>query len=103
MKDSRKRGSAREDKRPTPKNSKTPYDRRHWLALAVLCVVTWLAYANSFGSGFVLDNRGILLQDPRIREATAENFRLIFQHTYWWPYGESGLYRVQPQKSSLCG
>ena len=58
-----------------------------------LCAVTLLAYANSFSSGFVLDNRGLLLQDPRIQEATAENLKLILQHTYWWPYGESGLYR----------
>jgi tetratricopeptide (TPR) repeat protein len=58
-----------------------------------LGAVTLLAYANSFSSGFVLDNRGLLLQDPRIREATTENLKLILQHTYWWPYGESGLYR----------
>ncbi len=62
------------------------------LAGLALCVVTLLAYSNSFSSGFVLDNRGLLL-DPRIREATPENFALIFRHTYWWPTGEAGLYR----------
>ena len=56
-------------------------------------MLTFAAYSNSFRSGFVLDNEGLLLQDPRIREANAENIRLILQHTYWWPYGESGLYR----------
>ena len=66
---------------------------RQWFAVAALCAVALLAYANSFGSGFVLDNRGILLQDPRIREATIDNLKLILRHTYWWPYGESGLYR----------
>ena len=66
---------------------------RQWPILAALCGVTLLAYANSFHSGFVLDNRGILLRDPRIREATAQNLSSIFRHTYWWPYGESGLYR----------
>ena len=66
---------------------------RHRFAWLALCAVAWLAYANSFNAGFVLDNRGILLQDPRIREATPENLRLILQHTYWWPYAESGLYR----------
>ena len=52
-----------------------------------------VAYSNSFSAGFVFDNKPLLLQDPRIREASAENLGLIFQHTYWWPYGESGLYR----------
>ncbi len=61
-----------------------------WVALAVL---TALAYSNSFSTGFVLDNRGLLLQDSRIRDVTWENVRLILQHTYWWPTGESGLYR----------
>jgi hypothetical protein len=62
------------------------------LALAGLCAVTLLAYSNSFQAGFSLDSRGILLQD-RIHAATAENLGLILGHTYWWPYGESGLYR----------
>ena len=93
MKGSRKRGAERADTRPQAKIPTPAPDNRHWLAVAVLCAVTLLAYANSFGSGFVLDNRGILLQDPRIQAATAENLRLIFEHTYWWPYGESGLYR----------
>jgi tetratricopeptide (TPR) repeat protein len=62
-------------------------------AAAALALLTFLAFANSFSAGFVLDNKGLLLQDPRIRELTAENIRLIFQHTYWWPTGEAGLYR----------
>ncbi len=63
-----------------------------WAAPA-LCVITLLAYANSFQAGFALDNKILLLQDPRIREATAGNVDLIFQNTYWWPHGESYLYR----------
>jgi tetratricopeptide (TPR) repeat protein len=62
-------------------------------AAAALCALTLAAYSNSFSSGFVFDNKGLLLEDPRIREATADNVGLILQHTYWWPYGESGLYR----------
>ena len=62
------------------------------LALA-LVALTLLAYANSFQGGFVLDNRGLLLRDTRIHEASAANIRLILDHTYWWPNGESGLYR----------
>jgi hypothetical protein len=57
-----------------------------------LCAAALLAYSNSFQAGFSLDSRGILLQD-RIRAATGQNLRLILEHTYWWPYGESGLYR----------
>src|SRR5581483_11965757 len=61
--------------------------------LAALFLLTLLAYSNSFGGGFVLDNRGLILNDPRIREASASNLGLIVDHTYWWPNGESGLYR----------
>ena len=60
--------------------------------MAGLCAATLLAYSNSFQAGFSLDSRGILLQN-RIHAATAENLQLILGHTYWWPYGESGLYR----------
>jgi tetratricopeptide (TPR) repeat protein len=66
---------------------------RQWLVVLALCAVTLLAYSNSFSAGFTFDSQGLLLKDPRIREATAQNIGLIFQRTYWWPYGESGLYR----------
>ncbi len=65
----------------------------HLLAALALFVLTLAAYSNSFHGGLVLDNRGLLLNDPRLREASAANIGLIFQHTYWWPNGESGLYR----------
>ena len=67
-------------------------DLRQPMTLAALCALTLLAFSNSFESGFILDNRGLLL-DPRLREVTAANIALIFRHTYWWPTGESGLYR----------
>jgi hypothetical protein len=63
------------------------------LSAAALALLTFLAFANSFSAGFVLDNKVHLLQDPRIRELTGQNIRLILQHTYWWPTGETGLYR----------
>jgi Flp pilus assembly protein TadD len=66
---------------------------RHLLVALALCFVTLLAYSNSFSAGFVLDNKPLLLQDPRIHEATGRNIDLIFRHTYWWPTGEAGLYR----------
>jgi Flp pilus assembly protein TadD len=62
------------------------------LVILALCTLTLLAFSNSFQSGFVLDNKGLLM-DPRIREVTPENFALILRHTYWWPTGEAGLYR----------
>src|ERR1700733_4508853 len=63
------------------------------LAAGALCVITLLVYANSFRSGFVLDNAFLILQDPRLAAATSGNVRLILQHTYYWPQWESGLYR----------
>lgn len=67
--------------------------RRHLVMALGLCLLTLAAYSNSFGAGFAMDNRGLILQDARVRAVTAENIDLIFQHTYWWPYGESGLFR----------
>ena len=69
-----------------------PPDRR-LLAAAALCALTLLAFSSSFQAGFAWDNQYLILKDPRIRAATAENIGLIFHHTYWWPTGESGLYR----------
>ena len=68
--------------------------RFHGLLIGLaLCALTLLVYSNSFRAGIVLDNKGALLQDPRIRAATGENVTLIFEHTAWWPLGEAGIYR----------
>jgi protein O-mannosyl-transferase len=93
---SRSRETATKAKKAAPVNSPSKAARqssRHLLAAAALCAIALLAYANSFQAGFTLDNNILLLQDLRIREASAENIGLIFQHTYWWPHGESYLYR----------
>ncbi len=66
---------------------------RHLFAAAGLCVVTLIAYANSIGGGFIIDTPQLVLQDPRVQQASAENVGLIISHTYWWPFFESGLYR----------
>jgi protein O-mannosyl-transferase len=58
-----------------------------------LGLLTLLAFSNSFSTGFTLDNQMLLLGDTRIQAASASNFALIVRHTYWWPNGESGLYR----------
>ena len=61
-----------------------------WVGL--VCLVL-LAFSNSFATGLALDSRMLVLGDPRIRELTPGNLALIYQHTYWWPNGEAGLYR----------
>jgi len=68
-----------------------PNTRRLLMVLALLSI-TVLAFSNSFQAGFTLDNHG-LLRDPRIEQATLQNAALIGGHSYWWPSGESGLYR----------
>ena len=88
------KSAARRTRKPT-KPAAAPSASSSWHLIpvaAALTALTVIAYSNSFSSGFILDNKGLLL-DPRIREATADNLALIFQHTYWWPTGEAGLYR----------
>jgi hypothetical protein len=63
-----------------------------WIVPVALCLLVIAVYANGFANGLAGDIRG-LLQDTRVHEISAENLGLIFTHTYWWPYGESGLYR----------
>jgi protein O-mannosyl-transferase len=82
--------STRKSERPVHDGTEL---RRHLLVGLGLCLLTLVVYSNSFGAGFAMDNRGLILQDARVRAATAGNLDLIFGHTYWWPYGESGLFR----------
>jgi hypothetical protein len=66
---------------------------RPYLPFALaLGLLTLLAFSNSFSTGFALDNH-LLLNDARIQAATSSNIGLIVRQTYWWPNGESGLYR----------
>jgi tetratricopeptide (TPR) repeat protein len=76
-----------------PTKAAFPIWLKHLLAGAALCLVTLLAYSNSFQSGFVVDNNSLILNDPRIRDASAENVGKIFEHSYFWPTSEVGLYR----------
>ena len=71
-----------------------PQPRSHgWFAGAALCLLALLAYSNSFQTGFVFDSRVLVLEDRRIQAATADNVNLILNHSYWWPFTESSLYR----------
>jgi len=65
----------------------------HFAVFLALALLILLAYSNSFLTGFSLDNQMLILGDTRIQTASAANIALIIRHTYWWPNGESGLYR----------
>lgn len=83
-------------KRSTPQAVAAPVRKRSLrqpAAIAALCLLTFLVYANSLRAGFTLDNKGLLIEDPRLRSTSAGNIRQIIDRTYWWPKGESGLYR----------
>jgi len=68
-----------------------------WRTLALLGLalglLTLFAYGNSFTAGLTLDNKVVLGEDPRIREWSAQNLKLIFTENYWWPSSASDLYR----------
>src|SRR5271169_2153663 len=60
----------------------------------VLGAVVLFTYCNTlYNTGFALDNKFIILEDPRLREANQTNLHLIFTQDYWWPKAVSGLYR----------
>jgi tetratricopeptide (TPR) repeat protein len=58
-----------------------------------LCVITLLAYSNSFHAGFVVDSDYVILRDPRVHAVTIENLNMILNRGYWWLPPEKGLYR----------
>ena len=64
------------------------------MAASGLVLLALLAYSNSFQAGFVFDNRGIILEDPRLRKLTFENLALIFTRGYWWP--QEGAVAARP-------
>ena len=65
----------------------------HLAAALGLCALTLAAYSNSFQGGFTLDSTRLIRLDRRVQQVSSENLEQILHHTYWWPYGESGLYR----------
>jgi hypothetical protein len=66
---------------------------KDWRIPAGLGLAVLIAYANSLSNGFALDANILVLQDPRIRELSSENLRLIAQNDYWWPTYSLGVYR----------
>lgn len=75
--------------------------RFHLAILLTLGTIILLTYANSFTTGFALDNKFIILEDPRLRDATRSNVNMIFSQDYWWPKAVSGLYRPLTTASYL--
>jgi hypothetical protein len=71
------------------------------IPLLLFCAAILAAYFGSLSNGFAGDARGLVIADERVHDASAENIDRIFTHTYWWPYGESGLYRPATTLSYL--
>ncbi|MGD1019669.1 MAG: DUF1736 domain-containing protein [Verrucomicrobiia bacterium] len=66
----------------------------HVVVAFVLGATVLFTYCNTLhNTGFALDNKFIILEDPRLREVNHNNLRLIFTQDYWWPKAVSGLYR----------
>ncbi len=92
----RKRSSSADPSLPKPSAPEIRVSQpqgRYWLAALGLIALTLLAFSNSFIAGLALDNQLLITGDPRIQEATGHNVGQIFQHTFWWPNGEAGIYR----------
>jgi hypothetical protein len=63
-------------------------------AVLLLAAVAGIAYANSFGVGFLLDSRILIRHDPRLRALTLDNLRSVLTQDYWWAGNRvDGLYR----------
>ena len=66
----------------------------HLAVVAVLGAIIMVTFANTLhNTGFALDNKFIILEDPRLRDNKPDNIKQIFQQDYWWPKAVSGLYR----------
>ena len=61
--------------------------------VGLLCLVTLIVYANTFGLGFALDPVLLIKGDPRVHAVTLRNLGLIFRNDYWWPSSVDTLYR----------
>jgi protein O-mannosyl-transferase len=65
----------------------------HAWRIAVLWIVVFAAYSNSFEAGLVFDNDLAILQDARVHTATSQNIDRILTEGYWVSRPNSGLYR----------
>ena len=66
----------------------------HLGVAALLGALVLFTFVNTLhDTGFALDNKFIILEDPRLRDANWANVKLCFTEDYWWPKAVSGLYR----------
>ena len=61
--------------------------------MILLGLMLLAAYANSFTAGLIVDNKLLILQDPRVQSLSWENLQTIFTRDYWWPSAVVGVYR----------
>ena len=73
----------------------------HVRRVLALWGLAFLAYSNSFGTGFPGDNAQLILGDPRIQAATPENLALIWTKDYWFGHVAGGVYRPLATLSHL--
>jgi tetratricopeptide (TPR) repeat protein len=66
--------------------------RSSWWLLGAVLLVIFLAYSNSFGVGFFLDNEEIILKDPRVHSVSSLQLHRILTQQYW-ETATTGLYR----------
>jgi protein O-mannosyl-transferase len=69
---------------------------------AALLAAVLAAYSNAYQSGWVLDNRPIVHDDPRLASVSWANLTLIATQDYWYPRFASGLYRPLTTLSYLA-
>lgn len=67
--------------------------RANAVLIGALGALVLFAYSDSFHCGMVIDNQALIVGDPRLREASPGNLRLIFMKEYWWPTAAVGVYR----------
>ena len=58
------------------------FTRNRLSIAAALCLLTLLAYADSFTTGFTLDSAFIVLRDPRVLHVAAANLQQILNQDY---------------------
>src|SRR6185437_14856280 len=63
-----------------------------WAGALLLLAAAYAAFGNSLDGDFGGDAR-VVAYEGRVQAATAQNVKLIFLKDYWYPIGESTLYR----------
>lgn len=66
--------------------------RHFWRILAIWALVA-AAYSDSWRAGLIFDNAPVILNDPRVHQATLHNVNQILSGDYWYARSISGLYR----------